>query len=166
MDWLYPNSKTPTPIKVPAKEKAMKVTGVWTRKPEMEFPDKQVVNVVWTLVSRHPYTIGTIDAFSREYAAIFGEGEIANLKASLVGGKFNMVMSPNENWVKGDKVWIAPEPKEDSVLKEGYEWVQTPFGKTQQPIRPSVGFNAAQKDELGAIVYEHVLEALRTWSQG
>ena len=144
---------------------SVKMTGVWTRKPEIEFVDKLSMNAAWSLISKHPYTIATIDDFSKEYAAIFGADELTILKASLTGGKFDMIMSPNENWVKGEKVWIPPAPKEEPILKEGYEWVQTPFGKTQQPIHKEAGFNSQQKDDLGSIVYDHVLEALRIWSK-
>jgi hypothetical protein len=147
----------------------VKMTGVWTRKPELEFADKQVANNVYSLISRHPYTIATIDVFAKEYAAIFGDGELVILKASLRGGLFDLVMSPTEGWVKGNKVWIPPAPKEEPVLKPGNVWIQGPFGKTQVPEgtqHPQVivtGFSDEAKQQLGAEVYEHVLLALNAW---
>lgn len=149
----------------------VKMTGVWTRKLEMEFADKQTANNVYSLISRHPYTIATIEVFAKEYAAIFGDGELVILKASLRGSQFDMVMSPTEGWVKGNKVYVPPAPKEEPVLKPGYHWRQTSFGIDQVPDGPAAplqhvivdGFSDDAKQQLGAEVYEHVLLALKAW---
>jgi hypothetical protein len=149
----------------------MKLKGVWTRRPDMEFADKQGVNAAYALISRHPYTISTIDEFSKEYAAIFGEYELAVLRASCTGGKFNMVASCNQAWVLGG-IWVAPDPKPEPVLLPGNEWKQTPFGKVQGPIVTSASspnstvtaLSPVVKAELSAMIFAAVTDALETWA--
>lgn len=113
----------------------MQMTGVWSRK-AVEFADQQAIERAKTIIFRHPYTIATIPEFAAEYAAIYGQDELAVLKASLAGSKFNMVQTYNQAWVVGG-TWIPPAPKVEEVLGPDEEWntVQTPFGTIRRKVK-------------------------------
>jgi len=171
MDWLYPNSKTPTPIKVPAKEKAMKLTGVWTRKPELEFADIATVNRARVLVGNHPYSVCNLNYLAAEYGALFGADELEVLRKSSVGARYNMVASATQKWVLGG-VWVPLPPKAEEVLKDGYVWQDTPFGRRQilagqattVPPAAVAELSPAIKEELASIVFQSVTDALESWA--
>jgi len=151
----------------------VKMTGIWTRKPDMEFADIQAMQRAYSLICRHPYTIASTPEFADEYAAIFGADELQVLKDSLRGTQYSMVMSPNEEWVKGTKTYVPPAPKPERVLLPGNKWIDTSYGKVQVPKgQVTDGVPAAVselsdevKRELSSIVYEAVTAALKVWSQ-
>jgi hypothetical protein len=178
-EWLTRNATLTIVLPAPASTKNQgevvmgeKVTGVWTRKPELVWTDRQAACVVYAIISRHPYSIGTIKDFPDEYAATFGADELKVLQDSLQGGKYNMVMSPNEDWVKGDKVYIPPAPKVDPTLREGMKWLTTPFGKVQVPAGQTTAniptavaeMSDEMKREMSSIVFEAVTAALKVWA--
>ena len=171
MDWLYPNSKTPTPIKVPAKEKAMKLTGVWTRKPDLEFADAATVNRARALVSNHPWSIVNTAFNAAEYGALFGQDELDVLRKSSVGARYNLVASATQKWVLGG-VWVPLPPKAEEVLKDGYVWQDTPFGRRQilagqattVPPAAVAELSPDIRQEIAAIVFQSVTDALESWA--
>ena len=171
MDWLYPNSRTPTPIKVPAKEKAMKLTGVWTRKPDLEFADAATVNRARALVSNHPWSIVNTAFNAAEYGALFGQDELDVLRKSSVGARYNLVASATQKWVLGG-VWVPLPPKAEEVLKDGYVWQDTPFGRRQilagqattVPPAAVAELSPAIKEELASIVFQSVTDAFESWA--
>jgi len=173
MDWLYPNSKTPTPIKVPAKEKAMgiKLTGVWTRKPEMEFADVATVNRARAVVSNHPWSIVNGNYMAAEYGALFGTDELEVLRKSSVGAHYNLVASATQKWVLGG-TWAPLPPKPEEVLQPGNVWLDTSFGRKQVPadqattVPPAAvaELSPAIKQELASIVFQSVTDALEAWA--
>jgi hypothetical protein len=115
------------------------VSGVWTRK-VINWPTIQEREQQKLLLDLHPYTVLTIKAWQDQYVKVYGQAEFDILKKSAPN--FNMVASAKkQEWVKGG-VWIEPEKPVEAVLKDGYEWVNTPFGKTQRP-KQVVGVAAA-----------------------
>src|SRR5512137_751253 len=109
----------------------VKMVGIYQRK-DVDFADIQAMQRAYGIVCRHPYTIANTPDFSAEYAAIYGSDELQVLKNSCAGGKFNMVQSPTQAWVIGG-VWVPVPPKPEEVLKDGYVWQDTPFGRRQVP---------------------------------
>jgi hypothetical protein len=105
-----------------------------------------------------------------EYGALFGADELEVLRKSAVGAKYNMVASATQKWCLGG-VWVPLPPKAEDVLRPGNVWMDTSFGRKQVPEDqatnvPSVGLaelSPAVKQELAAIVFESVTDALEAW---
>jgi hypothetical protein len=152
-------------VKMPVQMK-----GVWSRK-TVEFADAIAMNKARTCISQHPYTIATMEDWSKDYAEAYGAEELAILKASCRGSKFNMVQSFNKAWVV-DGTFIPNDPKPEEVLKEGYEWQvwgterrQIPIGTVAKAQPATVtGLDPDTKKELAAIVFDAVTHALETWT--
>jgi hypothetical protein len=173
MDWLYPNSKstTPVPIAVPAREEmAMFMKGVWSRK-QVEFADLSAVNAARLVISNHPWSIANTPELAASYAAIYGADELTTLKASCAGSKFNMVQSPTQKWCLGG-VWLAPDPPASDILQPGMEWQvwgterrQVPIGAVSKAQPATVSeLSVEVKAELAALVYGAVTDALEAWA--
>ena len=149
----------------------MKLTGVWSRKPDLDFADVETVNRARVAVSNHPWSIVNGLYVAAEYEALFGSEEMAVLRKSAVGAKYNMVASATQKWCLGG-VWVPLPPKVEEVLKDGYVWQDTPFGRRQVPagqatVAPPAAvteLSATVKQELAAIVFESVTDALEAWA--
>jgi hypothetical protein len=149
------------------------IYGVYKRK-DIQFADQQAVERCKSLIGRHPWTIANTEEFATEYAQIFGVDELAILKASCSGGKFNMVISTNSDWVVGG-TFVAYPPKAEEVLKPGYKWVNTPFsatGRTQVPegqatANAPVAITELSENiekQIAGIVFDSVTAALKAWA--
>ena len=149
---------------------AVKLKGVWQRK-DVEFADEQAMQKARACISNHPWTIANTKSWADDYAAAYGADELAVLKASCAGSKFNMVQSYNQSWCPGG-VWVPLDPKPEEVLKEGYEWQVWGTEKRQVPIgtvpaaQPAtvIALDDKIRGEISAIVYKAVMDALETLS--
>ena len=149
----------------------MKLTGVWTRKPDLEFADAATVNRARALVSNHPWSIVNTAFNAAEYGALFGQDELDVLRKSSVGARYNLVASATQKWVLGG-VWVPLPPKAEEVLKDGYVWQDTPFGRRQilagqattVPPAAVAELSPAIKEELASIVFQSVTDALESWA--
>lgn len=145
------------------------LTGVWERK-HIDFADQQAVERVKLIISKHPWTICTTTEFAAEYSQLFGADELDRLKTSL-GKRPDMAASYTKEWVQGG-TWVPPAAKPEEQLKPGYVWQDTPFGRRQIPasqatVQPQAAvaeLTSDIKQELSAIVYGAVSQALRAWS--
>jgi len=83
----------------------VKMTGVWTRKPDLEFADTQAMQEASFLAKfiANPFSIKTTPKLKAHYLEIYGADEEANLNAN------NMVQCSDERYVKGG-IWV-PTPK-------------------------------------------------------
>jgi hypothetical protein len=134
----------------------MQMTGVYSRK-TVEFVDQQAIERARALINQHPYSIATLPDFAAEYAAIYGADELAVLKASCTGAKYNMVQSMTEAFVVGG-AWVPAAPRADSeVLKPGFEWqYRGGFGRVQIPAG-SVPTSQKTVDDLTAQEFEVIV---------
>ena len=149
----------------------MKLTGVWTRKPELEFADVATVNRARVLVGNHPYSVCNLNYLAAEYGALFGADELEVLRKSSVGARYNLVASATQKWVLGG-VWVPLPPKAEEVLKDGYVWQDTPFGRRQVlagqattvPPAAVAELSPDIRQEIAAIVFQSVTDALESWA--
>jgi len=149
----------------------VKMTGIYQRK-DIEFADQQAVERAKVLLTQHPWTIANTPEFAAEYAAIYGADELTILRTSCSGGKFNLVQSPIAKWCIGG-VYVPIPPKPEEILKDGYVWQDTPYGrrqipKTQATIQPAAAMaeiTTDVKQQLAAIVFDAVTDALEAWSK-
>ena len=149
----------------------IKLNGVWTRKPDLEFADAATVTRARALVSNHPWSIVNAAFNAAEYGALFGQDELEVLRKSAVGAHYNLVASATQKWVLGG-TWVPLPPKAEDVLQTGMEWQSTPFGKRQVPIGTATQavqtavaeLSPAIKQELASIVFESVTDALESWA--
>ena len=149
----------------------MKLTEVWTRKPDLEFADAATVNRASALVSNHPWSIINTAFNAAEYGALFGQDELEVLRKSAVGAHYNLVASATQKWVLGG-AWVPLPPKAEEILKDGYVWQDTPFGRRQilagqattVPPAAVAELSPAIKEELASIVFQSVTDALESWA--
>jgi len=149
----------------------IKLNGVWTRKPDLEFADAATVTRARALVSNHPWSIVNAAFNAAEYGALFGQDELEVLRKSAVGAHYNMVASATRKWVLGG-VWVPLPPKLEELLKDGYEWQQwgterrqVPIGTvTAHPATAVAEISAEMREQIAAIVFQSVTDALESWA--
>ena len=173
--WLRSSSLGTNPLNQKGQKRGIstvKMTGIYTRKPDVEFADLPTISKVKALLSNHPWSIANTATLMQEYANYFGVDELEVLKKSCTGSKFNMVSSPVQKWVLNG-VWVPEPPKPEEVLQPGMEWQvwgterrQVPIGSTtMHPATAIAEISADTQKQLAAIVFDAVTDALEAWSK-
>ena len=128
----------------------LKMTGVWTRRPDMEFATQQdLEKAKYYAMMMSPFTIRSSPDLRGEYASIYGTGELVELD------------------VKGG-VWVRGVAKTEAVLTPGpdEEIQHTPFGDRivkKGSTVPASGTPIATitHEELEALMDESMLRCLK-----